>query len=154
MKTSACEPSDSDAGTTLLEVLLVIALLSLILAATGFLTRSEQRVASLQSTASASIELLNAARLKSSSSGQPVRVGFDPATRSITSPAMEPTVAVGEGMEVRFEAAREAADVRGLGIVFYPDGSSTGGKITLTRDRETRIITVHWLTGLVIDGKR
>lgn len=32
-------------------------------------------------------------------------------------------------------------------IRFYPDGSSTGGRITLKTEDRTRIVDVNWLTG-------
>lgn len=153
MKTSACDAGD-DAGTTLLEVLLVIAIVSLILAATGFLARTGERVASLHSVAGASAELLNAARLKAARSGQPVRVGLDAATRVLRSPGLEPVVRAGEGTEIRLQVAREATDEQSLGIVFFPDGSSTGGRITFIDDRDTRVISVHWLTSMVFDDAR
>ena len=34
-------------------------------------------------------------------------------------------------------------------IRFFPDGTSTGGRVTLTRDERKFDITVDWLTGLV-----
>jgi len=34
-------------------------------------------------------------------------------------------------------------------IVFYPDGSSTGGQITLKKDQKSQQIDIDWLTGEV-----
>jgi general secretion pathway protein H len=39
-------------------------------------------------------------------------------------------------------------DVRGR-IRFFPDGTSTGGRVTISRDDRKFDITVDWLTGLV-----
>jgi general secretion pathway protein H len=53
-------------------------------------------------------------------------------------------------MGVSLETAREEVRADGLArLVFYPDGSSTGGRISLQRDGRILIIGVEWLTGLV-----
>jgi general secretion pathway protein H len=43
-------------------------------------------------------------------------------------------------------------------IVFYPDGSASGGRVTLAGAGKTRLVDVNWLTGAVVvreetDGK-
>lgn len=35
-------------------------------------------------------------------------------------------------------------------IVFYPDGSATGGRVTLQGAGKTRLVDVNWLTGAVV----
>lgn len=35
-------------------------------------------------------------------------------------------------------------------IVFYPDGSSSGGRVTLKGAGKTRLVDVNWLTGAVV----
>ena len=35
-------------------------------------------------------------------------------------------------------------------IVFYPDGSATGGRVTLKGAGKTRVVDVNWLTGSVV----
>jgi len=35
-------------------------------------------------------------------------------------------------------------------IVFYPDGSATGGRITLKGAGKIRLVDVNWLTGAVV----
>jgi len=38
----------------------------------------------------------------------------------------------------------------GQGVIrFYPDGSSTGGRITLETEDRTRIVDINWLTGQI-----
>ena len=46
-------------------------------------------------------------------------------------------------------AASEQLDENRGRIRFFPDGTSTGGRVTLTRDERKFDITVDWLTGLV-----
>ncbi len=45
-------------------------------------------------------------------------------------------------------ASEQLDDTRGR-IRFFPDGTSTGGRVTLARDDRKFDITVDWLTGLV-----
>ncbi|GAP67133.1 general secretion pathway protein H [Mizugakiibacter sediminis] len=59
-------------------------------------------------------------------------------------------VALPPGMRVELTtAARERIDARRAGIRFYPDGSSTGGHITLTSGARAWRVDVGWLTGTV-----
>ena len=46
-------------------------------------------------------------------------------------------------------AASEQIDETVGRIRFFPDGTSTGGRVTLSRDERKFDITVDWLTGLV-----
>ncbi len=46
-------------------------------------------------------------------------------------------------------AASERLDETAGQIRFFPDGTSTGGRVTLSRDDRKFDITVDWLTGLV-----
>ncbi len=45
-------------------------------------------------------------------------------------------------------ASEQLDDARGR-IRFFPDGTSTGGRVTISRDDRKFDITVDWLTGLV-----
>ena len=38
-------------------------------------------------------------------------------------------------------------------IRFFPDGSATGGRVTLIANRQTRVVDVNWLTGEVRMGE-
>jgi general secretion pathway protein H len=46
-------------------------------------------------------------------------------------------------------AAHEAADDRVGSIRFFPDGSSTGGRISLSSGKSIHTVVVDWLTGHV-----
>ena len=48
-----------------------------------------------------------------------------------------------------FTAASEQLDDTRGRIRFFPDGTSTGGRVTISRDDRKFDITVDWLTGLV-----
>jgi general secretion pathway protein H len=51
-----------------------------------------------------------------------------------------------------FTAQSEVASERRGSIRFYPDGSSTGGRITLSSGERKYLVDVDWLTGRVSIG--
>ncbi len=55
-----------------------------------------------------------------------------------------------EGVKVELEAARsEMIDEKKGVIRFFPDGSSTGGRVTLSGEARQYHVMVNWLTGQV-----
>jgi len=40
----------------------------------------------------------------------------------------------------------------GADVWFFPDGSATGGRVTLTASKQKRVVDVNWLTGEVRMG--
>ena len=58
--------------------------------------------------------------------------------------------ALDASLAVRFTGAREAQARAGEGaILFFPDGGSTGGRVTLASGRAAWSVDVGWLTGEV-----
>ena len=58
--------------------------------------------------------------------------------------------ALGEDLGLDFVTARsELAGAAAGGIRFFPDGSSTGGRITVTGSARSYVVTIDWLTGAV-----
>jgi general secretion pathway protein H len=54
------------------------------------------------------------------------------------------------GLELKlFTAQSEAVSEKRGGIRFYPDGSSTGGRITVSAGERKFLVDVDWLTGRV-----
>ena len=51
-------------------------------------------------------------------------------------------------MKLLTAATEQTGDSKGM-IRFFPDGSSSGGRITLTRDRHEWRVEIAWLTGEV-----
>jgi general secretion pathway protein H len=55
-----------------------------------------------------------------------------------------------EGVEIRMVAAEtERLSGSRAAIRFFPDGSATGGSVTLVRNGRSREVEVDWLTGRV-----
>lgn len=58
--------------------------------------------------------------------------------------------ALAEDLDLNFVTARsELAGAQAGQIRFFPDGSATGGRITVTDGGQSYIVTVDWLTGAV-----
>ena len=69
--------------------------------------------------------------------------------------AGEKTGSVAEGVDLSLERPTwdgERGAGRAQAIVFFPDGSSTGGRILLKSSGRTRVVAVEWLTGRVSEG--
>jgi general secretion pathway protein H len=55
-----------------------------------------------------------------------------------------------ERLELKlYTAQSEVRDERHGAIRFYPDGSSTGGRVTLAAGERKLLVDVDWLTGRV-----
>lgn len=143
----------ADAGLTLLELLVVVAILMLIALALPALGGGAPPVErGLRSVAAS----LNAARAEAIRRATPVRVVFDLDTRRYGVRGGEgagPTVlpeTLPEGVAWELVTAREiAGDPRRPAILFAPDGSATGGTVRLAAGGRAGAVTVHWLTGVV-----
>lgn len=65
-----------------------------------------------------------------------------------------PPEAFVKGMDITILTARsELTGENAGGIRFFPDGSSTGGRVTLTADEREWEVGVEWLTGEITRGE-
>ena len=137
-------------GVTLVELLVVLVVLGLALSivapffSSGSLERAARRAswdvaAALRETRSGAI----------TNNIETVFV-LDPSTRIYRSGRHAEPRALPPDLDVRVLAAEsEVAPGGGAGVRFFPDGSSTGGRITITAGTVSYLIGVHWLTGRV-----
>lgn len=136
-------------GVSLLEMLLVVALIAIagMLAAmvlTGGLDGMRLRSSSKEIAAQ-----LRYARAQAVATGQPQRFVIDPARHQWQGPNQRQG-SIPPSLGVEFTGAREAQARAGEGgILFFPDGASTGGRVQLSAKKATWRIDVAWLTGEV-----
>ena len=136
------------AGFSLIEMIVVLVILGLALAL--IVTRGPQRSHTLEFRAAASevAETLRLARARAIASNRPVRVVVDTEThRMVAEGGAVRALPAAYGVAVQ-TVAGEADGRRGV-IGFSPDGSATGGRITLADGARRVWIDIDWLTGRV-----
>ncbi len=145
----ATRPRGKAQGVSLLEMLLVVGLIAIAgtLAAmvlTGGLDGMRLRSSSKEIAAQ-----LRYTRAQAVASGQPQRFVIDPAGHRWQAPNQREG-RIPPSLRVQFIGAREVQPRTGEGgIVFFPDGASTGGRVRLQAKKAAWRIDVAWLTGEV-----
>ncbi|HEU4812959.1 MAG TPA: GspH/FimT family pseudopilin [Xanthomonadaceae bacterium] len=136
-------------GFTLLETLLVVAILALAAALAAAAVTGGFRGMELRSTAKEMAANLRYTRARAISTGQPQPFTVDLDAHAWTAPNGRDGE-IPERLSVEFTGAREVQPAEGVGaILFFPDGAATGGRIRLALDDAAWDIDVAWLTGEV-----
>ena len=136
-------------GFTLLEVLLVLAVMALGAALTlPALVRPSGT--ELRTAAGSVVAGLRRAREAAVNAQRPATLSVDIAEGSFTVDGEGPPRRLPEHIALSlFTARSEVQDEQHGRIRFFPDGSSTGGRITLARGERRYHVDVDWLTGQV-----
>jgi general secretion pathway protein H len=137
-------------GFTLLELLVVLGIIGLILAfVPGFVLRGQPDF-DVEVAARAVADGLRATRSAALLENREQLFALDVEERLFRTASMRAPVQIERTIELTFQTARSELLSEGIGqIRFFPDGSSTGGRIGLTLDGRHTEISVDWLTGLV-----
>lgn len=135
------------AGFTLLEMLVVIAILGLVTGlAVPLLDRPFDSIR-LQTAASELLGALRATRSAAILRGAETVLTIDVDRRTFGSPAIPfRTLPAEMTAKLTFASIERPARSQG-GFRFFPDGSSTGGDVTLSLRGRAARICVDWLTG-------
>jgi general secretion pathway protein H len=137
-------------GFTLLELLVVLALATLLIALVPPLITSAIPGVELKAAARRVATGLRMAREEAIRSGGDAAFVMDVEHRAFRVDGGYRRVELPEDLTLKLEAAESEMLSEQAGAVrFYPDGSSTGGRIVLTRGEQGYQVGVQWLTGRI-----
>ncbi len=140
----------SSAGFTLFEMLIVLAIVALTLTFSALAIRGKQGPAALLPVAARVAADLKLARSEAMLRNHAVEVVFDPRTRGYRVEGTRAGMLLPADIGFAFATAGDLVRDEHAGhLVFYPDGSSTGGRLTLSDRRRAVTLAIDWLTGSV-----
>ena len=139
----------SNAGFTLVEMLVVLAIMAVTLAVSLPYVRGSSEAHILDATAQTL-----AARLRETQSA----AMFDNAERTLSIDLkhkliLDPVFVVPQGISLKIVTAEKEVTTELASIRFFADGGSTGGTIALSKGENTREIFINWLTGAIVTTK-
>lgn len=141
-----------DAGFSLLEMLVVLAIMALVLSGAPPLFESLQAFR-LKSAAAALVDNLREWHELAVRQGTTVEVVFDLPARAYAGPGsvkhLLPPVVDALGFQGRAIVGQALAPSIAR-LRFFPDGSSSGGALSLRHSHYAQRIVVEWLTGRVL----
>jgi len=138
--------SAGNSGFTLLELLVVLTMASLMLAVALPRFAALLPGAELKSYSRQTAALLRLARSQAIASGEEVRLELDSDARYSRITGQKKPSFWPEQIAVSFD---DIANAPGTGLVFYPDGSTSGGTLQIAGHQRHYRIEVHWLTGRI-----
>lgn len=133
-------------GFTLLELLVVLTISTLALAVALPRFAALLPGAELKSYSRQTAALLRLARGQAIATGEEVALVLDQEGRQTRLSGREAPYPWPEQVELRLAETTEPGQP---GIVFYPDGTSSGGTLVVAGSGQDYRIEVHWLTGKV-----
>ena len=140
----------SDAGFTLLELLVALAILALALAVIPPSLSGAIDGARFKSTQRDLVSALRHARSRAVNTQQAASVDINVKQGTLQVAGRQRTLSIPDDVALTLVTAqREQLSAYEGAIRFYPDGSSTGGQVRFSRDDQVWSINVDWLTGRV-----
>ena len=137
-------------GFTLLELMVVLVIAALILTLTPPLFSRAMPGTQLKGAARQITAALRYARSNAVLTQQETRFRLDVEQRLFSVSGRNKDVSLPEDLEYRLFTARAEQINDSVGMVrFYPDGSSTGGRVTLAYGERAYHVDIDWLTGQV-----
>lgn len=136
-------------GFTLLELTVVLFIVVLGFAAVAISLASGGDATALKGAARDIVSALRYARGRALMTRSETTVTFDFADNAYTISGRDETYRIADAIEVTLVTAQQELSGDGTGSVrFYPDGSSSGGRVTLEQGAHSWQIDINWLTGL------
>lgn len=140
----------SQRGFTLVEMLVVMVIMVLAYAMTAPMISAGVSGVELKAAARQLAAGLRKARSEAVAQKNEVVLNLDVEGRQFNFGSGKHAYRLPEKIEISlFTAQSELTGEKTGAIRFYPDGSSTGGRITLSRDERKYLVDVDWMTGQV-----
>jgi len=136
-------------GYTLVELLVVLAIMGLLIAATPPLINALRPDVEATAAARMLVDDLRAARATAIASNRPSAIVLDAQLHSYQIMPSNISRAIPREVNIRVLDARGRDAGGRSAFFFYADGSSNGGSIELQAGKRHHIVTDHWLTGRV-----
>jgi general secretion pathway protein H len=137
-------------GTSLMEVLVVLAVLALVAAIALPRAHTLGREPSLRLVASDIAAKLRTARIMAIAQNRDVSFAFDTDRRTYGVAGTGAPQTLAAAIELSVTTARpDIRETKEANLVFFSDGTSSGGTIRLTDQHQSVTIGVEWLTGAV-----
>lgn len=138
-----------EAGYSLLEMIVVLTILALVGATLTLTLRQSDRYANPRDVARQIAREAQATALKAVSSGRKSVLNVDLAKHIVTIDGGSAKVSIPQSLFLAMTAAERLVETGRIGsIEFFPDGSSTGGEVTVAAVQSDRyLVRVFWLTG-------
>ena len=140
----------NDGGFTLLEVIIVLALAGIAYAVLLAVPSRGASIADLKASARVLASGLRQAQSTAMATKRDAVLTLDLDAREFQLPGEKESRKLPDGIDLKLFTAQSevTSDKRGA-IRFYPDGSSTGGRITVASGERKYLVDVEWLTGRV-----
>jgi general secretion pathway protein H len=141
---------NSSKGFTLLEIMLVLFIVIIGFAAIGLNISSGNDATKLQSAARDMVSALRFAKGQALISRKETTVALDLNENTYTVSDRDKVYTISETIALTVVTAQEELTGKGLAnIRFFPDGSSSGGRIKLEMNSAIWQIDINWLTGQI-----
>lgn len=136
-----------DAGFTMLESLVVLAIIALVASMSTQLLRPPSAKLRVEAAARGLCATLRAARSRAIATNSDLAVVIDLDRKTYASPIAGESAFPSDAALTLNVAHSQRIGARSGSIAFFPDGGSTGGDVTLEGAGARRTIAVNWLTG-------
>ncbi len=143
-----CGLRASSQGFTLLEILVVMTIAAMLLALVPPLLSGAVPGARLKAAARDLVAGLRLARSRAITTNTVTELSLDPKTGEYRISGQVKPRHLPAGVQVQIQS-NASGDAEASAVQFYPDGSSSGGRITLKGSGRAYSVEVDWLTGSV-----
>jgi general secretion pathway protein H len=147
MRDHSCATQDE--GFSLIEMLVVVAIISTV-AALSFTSFSGRRsVATPETIAFQMVQMMREARLQAIGKREPVEVVVNIREKRFSINNGKPPIKIPVHFALELTVGRELITANEKGaILFYPDGSSSGGRVKITTPNSMSLeLNIPWITG-------